>query len=418
MRITEDHIKSILFGVAVGDALGVPVEFSSRERMEQNPLSDMIGYGTYNQPKGTWSDDSTMTFCLAETLLDEEFNLRKLANRFINWVDWGYWTPHGELFDIGNTTHSAIERLRTIDNPEMAGGSHETDNGNGSLMRILPLIFETGKISISKSYDIIKSVSSLTHRHERSIISCFYYITFARHLIQGHSKESTYEMTNKIVKSELSQRGIQELELKHFERIFNNSISTLNYNQIRGSGYVIHSLESSIWCFLKTENYKDAVLKAINLGEDTDTTAAITGGLAAINYGFNSIPKEWVNQIVKKNEIEELADKLIEKYTKKIRLNDLPEIGDISGANKFAHEFSGYRSSVVETGKYSRETRSKIENNEIEKISVSELAESLFFHFRAVRHGGGEPNEKLVNRHIEILKIKLQNNGKPDDNTV
>ena len=90
MIITEDHIKSILFGVAVGDALGVPVEFSSRERMEQNPISEMIGYGTYNQPKGTWSDDSTMTFCLAETLLDDEFTLRKLANRFINWDDWGY----------------------------------------------------------------------------------------------------------------------------------------------------------------------------------------------------------------------------------------------------------------------------------------------------------------------------------------
>ena len=417
MRITEDHIKSILFGVAVGDALGVPVEFSSRERMEQNPLSEMIGYGTYNQPKGTWSDDSTMTFCLAETLLDNKFTLRKLANRFINWVDWGYWTPHGELFDIGNTTHSAIERLRTIEKPELAGGSHETENGNGSLMRILPLILETGKTSISKSYDIIKSVSSLTHRHERSIISCFYYLTFVRHLIQGHSKESTYEMTNKIVQSELKEREVEEAELKHFERILNDTIVTLNYNQLRGSGYVIHSLESSIWCLLKTENYKDAVLKAINLGEDTDTTAAITGGLAGLSYGFNSIPEEWVNQIVKKDKIEELANRLTEKYTKKIRFTDLPKIGDMSGANKFAHEFSGYRTSVEETGKYSRETRKKIESNQIEQISVNELAESLFFHFRAVRHGGGEPNEELVNTHIELLKIKLQNEGKPDDNT-
>ena len=417
MRITEEHIKSILFGVAVGDALGVPVEFSSRDRMEKNPLSEMIGYGTYKQPKGTWSDDSTMTFCLAETLLDDEFTLRKLANRFINWVDWGYWTPHGELFDIGNTTHSAIERLRTIEKPELAGGNHETENGNGSLMRILPLILETGKISISKSYDIIKSVSSLTHRHERSIISCFYYLTFARHLIQGHSKESTYEMTNKIVHSELKEREVEETELKHFERILNDSIVTLKYNQIRGSGYVIHSLESSIWCLLKTENYKEAVLQAVNLGEDTDTTAAITGGLAGLRYGFNSIPEEWVNQIVKKDEIEKLAIRLSEKYTMKIRLKDLPKIGDISGANKFAHEFSGYRTSVVETGKYSRETRKKIESNQIEQISVNELAESLFFHFRAVRHGGGEPNEELVNAHIELLRIKLQNEGKPDDNT-
>jgi ADP-ribosylglycohydrolase len=222
------------------------------------------------------------------------------------------------LFDIGNTTHSAIKRLRTIENPELAGGNHETENGNGSLMRILPLILETGKISISKSYDVIKSISALTHRHERSIISCFYYLTFARQLIQGHSKASTYEMTNKIVKAELNERGIHETELKHFDRLLNHEIPTLNYNQIRGSGYVIHSLESSVWCLLKTENYKGAVLKAVNLGEDTDTTAAITGGLAGLKYGFNSIPEEWVNLIIKKDEIKELADRLTEKYTKKI----------------------------------------------------------------------------------------------------
>jgi len=317
MSITEDHIKSILFGVAVGDALGVPVEFSSREKMEQNPLSEMIGFGTYNQPKGTWSDDSTMTFCLAESLLEDEFSLRKLSNRFINWVDWGYWTPHGELFDIGNTTHAAIEKLRTIEDPELAGGSHETENGNGSLMRILPLILKTSQQSISESYNLIQSVSSLTHRHQRSVISCFYYLTFARFLIQGHSKESSYEMTNKNVISQLEERNIQKEELIHFKRILYDQISTLEYSQIRGSGYVIHSLESSIWCLLKTNTYKEAVLKAINLGEDTDTTAAITGGLAALTYGFNSIPQNWISQIVKKDEIEELATSLTHKYTMK-----------------------------------------------------------------------------------------------------
>lgn len=408
MRITEDHIKSILFGVSVGDALGVPVEFSSRERMDLNPLSKMIGFGTYNQPPGTWSDDSTMTFCLAETLLDEEFSLRKLSNRFINWVDWGYWTPHGELFDIGNTTHAAIDRLRTIENPELAGGNHETENGNGSLMRILPLILETGKIAISDSYDLIKSVSSVTHRHDRSIISCFYYLTLARHLIQGHSKESSYALTNKIVKSQLNERSIEKKEQIHFNRILNNLIPTLEYSQIRGSGYVIHSLESSIWCLLKTGTYKEAVLKAVNLGEDTDTTAAITGGLAALKYGFNSIPDEWILQLVKKDEIEELAEKLSNKYLKKIQLKDIPEIGDIRGASKFAHEFSGYRASVEETGKYVKNIRLKIENNQIKEINIHDIAESLFFHFRAVRHGGREPNEELVNSHLKLMKTKLE----------
>jgi len=314
MRITGENIQSILFGVAVGDALGVPVEFKSRSYLNSNPVTEMVGYGTYNQPMGTWSDDSTMTFCLAETLLDDEFSLHKLGNRFINWVDWGYWTPHGELFDIGNATSSAIDRLRTIGQPDMAGGVSEMENGNGSLMRILPLVIETEKMTISDSYNLIKSVSSLTHRHERSIISCFYYLTLARQLIHGHSRESSYEMTNAIVRTQLNERGISQEEQIYFNRILNGSMPTLDYSELSGSGYVVHSLESSIWCLLNSDSYSGAVLNAIHLGEDTDTTAAITGGISALAFGFNSIPNEWIKVLVKKDEIQDLANRLCIKY--------------------------------------------------------------------------------------------------------
>jgi len=378
----------------------------------------MIGNGTYNQPKGTWSDDSTMTFCLAETLLDEEFSLRKLSNRFINWVDWGYWTPHGELFDIGNTTHSAIDRLRTIEKPELAGGTGVTENGNGSLMRILPLVLETSKLPISKSWELIENVSSLTHRHIRSIISCYYYLNYARLLMQGQSKENAYEITNKFVSDELKKRSIDSDEIKHFSRLLNGTIQNLEYEGLRGSGYVVHSLESSIWCLLNSETYKEAVLKAIHLGEDTDTTAAITGGIAALNFGSNSIPTEWLEDLVKFEEIKTLANKLTEKYTIKIRLSDVPEIGNVSAANKFAHDFSGYRSTFKETAKAALDTKKRIEANDTETISVDELAESLFFYFRAVRHGGGDADRDLVNTHIELIKQKLANQeGMPDDNS-
>ena len=408
MRITREHINSILFGVAVGDALGVPVEFTSREYLKKNPISEMQGYGTYDQPKGTWSDDSTMTFCLAETLLDDEFELQKLANRFINWVDWGYWTPHGELFDIGNTTHSAIERLRTIDKPELAGGSDETENGNGSLMRILPLVLETSQNHYVESWDLISNVSSLTHRHIRSIISCYYYLLFARKLMQGQSKESAYQQTNTLVKLVLKEKSIDERETVHFQRILNGEIPSLISKDIRGSGYVVDSLESSLWCLLNSNSYKDAVLKAIHLGEDTDTTAAITGGIAALSYGFESIPKEWINELVKKHDIIDLSTRLSDKYTMKIKLSDVPEIGDISGANKFVHQFSGYRITFAETSKAARETKKRIELGEIENLSVDDLAESLFFHFRAIRHGGGNANGSLVSKHIELIRNKLQ----------
>ncbi|MBK8854026.1 MAG: ADP-ribosylglycohydrolase family protein [Saprospiraceae bacterium] len=228
MRITEDHIKSIIFGVAVGDALGVPVEFSSRERLVEKPLTDMIGFGTYNLPKGTGSDVSPTTFLSRSNIYWRMwFDLKKLSNRFINWVDWGYWTPYGELFDIGNTTSKAIDNLRTIDNPENAGGSHEADNGNGSLMRILPLILKIGNLPIPHTYSIIKSVSSLTHRHERSVNACFYYLTLARYIILGHSKESAYQLTNTTVINEFKERQIIDKEFNEFKNILEGDLSNL-----------------------------------------------------------------------------------------------------------------------------------------------------------------------------------------------
>ena len=315
-REIRNSIEDALIGFITADALGVPVEFKSREYLKQNPVVDMIGYGTYNQPKGTWSDDSTMTLCLAETLLDKEFSLRKLANRFINWVDWGYWTPHGELFDIGNTTHAAVERLRTTNDPKLAGGKHETENGNGSLMRILPLVFELYDINDEEEqYKAIKEISSLTHAHERSILSCFYYLTYARFL-RGHYYPpiEMYKLTNNVFAKFIDNQPNLKNESRHFDRLLSNSIQELDETKIRSSGYVIDTLEAAVWCLLSTKNYKDAVLKAVNLGEDTDTVAAITGGLAGLYYGKKQIPNDWINSIAKLKEINELIDKLSDKY--------------------------------------------------------------------------------------------------------
>lgn len=407
MRIYDEHIKAIIWGVAVGDALGVPVEFLSRKTMEANPLADMIGYGTHHQPPGTWSDDSSLTFCLAETLLDDKFEIRKLANRFINWVDFAYWTAHDEVFDIGNTTSLSIERLRSSNDPVLAGGSTVHSNGNGSLMRILPLVFKTIKLSFGMTFDMVKSVSSLTHRHDRSIIACYYYIILAEQLIRGNNIQQAYQQTNRFVQEELLNRGISQEEKEHFTRIFDGSLPSLDYRDLRGSGYVIHSLEAAIWCSINSSNYTDAVLQAVNLGEDTDTTAAITGGLAALVHGYESIPGHWLRQLAKKEEIDDLIERLIEKYTRKIKLDVIPKSGDMKGANAFAHKYSGYKNSSKRTFEEVKLTRAKIEANETEDLGVEEIARSLFVHFRAVRHGGGHPDEYLVNQHLDLLRLKV-----------
>ncbi len=305
-------IKSVLFGVAVGDALGVPVEFKSRQTLSKNPVTDMIGNGTYGLPAGTWSDDSSLTFCLAEALT-QDFDLNVIARNFMNWTYENYWTPRGKVFDIGNATQQAISRLAKGEQPDSAGGFDENSNGNGSLMRILPLLFYLLDKPINERFNITKQVSSITHGHIRSVIACFYYLEFAKQILEGKDKFEIYRNLQSEIANYLTSLSISPKEIELFERLLKSDIRKIPEDEIYSSGYVLHTLESSIWCLLTTNCYEEAVLRAVNLGEDTDTTGAVTGGLAGLLYGFDSIPKNWLKQIARYDDIENLAERLSEK---------------------------------------------------------------------------------------------------------
>lgn len=311
---TRSEIESALFGVAVGDALGVPVEFKTRQAISANPVKDMIGYGTYQLPAGTWSDDSSLTFCLAEALT-QEFSLNTLGRNFVKWYHEKYWTPRGIVFDIGIATSQAITRIAQGEQPELAGGFEEGDNGNGSLMRILPLLFYVRDKPINERFDIARRVSSLTHGHVRAVIACFYYLEFARLICAGNDKFEAYRILQREVTDFLFSAAINPSEIKVFERVLSQNIDQLNEDAIHSSGYVVHTLEASIWCLLTTDSYQDAVLKAVNLGRDTDTTGAVTGGLAGLLYGLSSIPENWLSQLARRGDIENLAERLTEKIT-------------------------------------------------------------------------------------------------------
>lgn len=313
----RNSYKDVLFGVAVGDALGVPFEFRSRENISKDPATDMIGYGTYQLPAGTWSDDSSLTFCLAEAL-SVEFDLKTIAKNFRRWYYENFWTPHGNVFDIGITTRNAISRLNDTMEPEFAGDSDEHSNGNGSLMRILPLLFYTKGKPIEERFRIIKNVSSITHGHIRSAIACFYYLEFANGILLGKDKMQLYAELQETVPEFLRSFSVKEFEIEKFQRLFTGNIYEFNEEDIFSSGYVLHTLEASIWCLLTTKNYKDAVLLAVNLGEDTDTTAAVTGGLAGLLYGYETIPGEWKGQLARFADIEDLAFRMEEKIASKI----------------------------------------------------------------------------------------------------
>lgn len=302
---SKNHLQDILYGVAVGDALGVPVEFKSREYLRQNSVFTMQGFGSHDVRAGVWSDDSSLTFCLAESI-NEGFNLQKLANKFIAWKNENYWTPEGEVFDIGIATSIAIDRLAKGMNPELAGGMEEFDNGNGSLMRILPLVLYCKDKPISERFKVTKQVSSLTHRHIRSVIGCFYYLEFARQIMEGKDKLDIYENLKTEVQDFLKSININSAEIAIYNRLLNGNVYELEEDEIKSSGYVVHTLEASIWSLLTTDNYVDAVLKAVNLGEDTDTTGAVTGGLAGMLYGFETIPLSWVTILPRIEDINAL----------------------------------------------------------------------------------------------------------------
>lgn len=280
-----------IMGLVVGDALGVPFEFKKRDTFK---ATDMVGYGTYYQPVGTWSDDSSLTLATVESMERMgRIDLNDIMRNFSGWLTFGAFTPYGNTFDVGNTTRGAIYRFECGMSPKECGGKTIMDNGNGSLMRILPLAFTTCN---SKE---IRNVSALTHAHEISKQACEIYIFFARDLIAGEDKEL------------LSAYGLSE----GFERL--ETIQNLKRDEIKSTGYVVDSLEAALWCFLNTDNYRDCVLEAVNLGEDTDTIAAIAGGLAGIYYGVGGekgIPEGWIEQIARKEYIKDLCDAFENKF--------------------------------------------------------------------------------------------------------
>ena len=318
--MNANKVVAALLGVATGDALGVPYEYRSREDMSKDPATGMVGYGTYHQPPGTWSDDSSLTFCLAESLLNG-YDLADIAGRFIRWRDESYWTARGEVFDIGNTTFRAINRLKRIlttgeqgELKKLKSEGDEQENGNGSLMRILPLVVYIKGKEITEQFEITWEVSALTHRHIRAAMSCFIYLKLAEKILEGTDKISAYKEMREDTRHLWDRINFPEEERWHFRKVIQQDIREVPLDDLKTGGYVIEVLESAIWFFLNRENYKDTVLSIINLGHDTDTSAAIAGGLAGICYGQEEIPGEWLASLARKNEIIELGNKLFERY--------------------------------------------------------------------------------------------------------
>jgi len=309
----DNKIQGGIIGHCVGDALGVPVEFNSRESLRRNPVTDMRGYGTHDQPPGTWSDDTSMTLCLLDSLANG-LNYDDIMKKFLLWFEYAEYTPHGEVFDFGSTTAGAIGRFTRGVEPLHCGGTSERDNGNGSLMRILPLAFYFRSQYGSRYTDncevfyIIHNVSSLTHAHKRSLIACGIYLSIAGNLFDASDLKNGICAGIRKAKDHYEKNNDYAGELTYFSRLFEENFSELPLGEIKSSGYVVDTLEAAIWCLLNTSYYGECVLKAVNLGNDTDTVAAVAGGLAGIYYGADTIPSKWISQMARLDYIKSLCE--------------------------------------------------------------------------------------------------------------
>jgi len=266
MKTLSDSIQDAFIGFATGDALGVPVEFETREWLQENPVQGMLGGMRYNQPPGTWSDDSSMVFCAAESLCGG-YDLEDIALRYSNWKNERFWTPRGRVFDIGIQTNKAIDRidrflemgLRIRPIPEQ--GVNEKENGNGSLMRILPFAFFLKDKPAEECYRIIREVSALTHAHTRAVTGCFIYVRFIMSLLEGKDKYQAYtELRNFI--PDFCRNSTGSCEYEYYSRILDHNIADFPEATIRSSAYVIHTLEACLWCVMRNDNYRDTVLQA------------------------------------------------------------------------------------------------------------------------------------------------------------
>lgn len=301
-------IKDGIIGLAIGDAMGVPGEFKDREELKNNPITDMIDGGIHRQPIGSFSDDTSMTLATMDSIIEKgKIDTEDMAKKFVNWYRNGEYTATNKLFDIGDTTKQALAKFELkIDKAINCGGIGEYDNGNGSLMRILPIVYYLhykGLLQDKEIKNLIDDVSSITHKHEISILGCYIYSRYCMFILDGKDKNEAYNE----IKS-LNFNMFSDYSLSKYHRILREDISILQEKDIFSDGYVVHTLEAVLWLFLNSDDYNNTILKAVNLGHDTDTVAAITGSLLGIYYGFDSINDKWKESLKKYHYIIDMCE--------------------------------------------------------------------------------------------------------------
>lgn len=296
MDACRDRAVGALVGLAVGDAVGTTLEFATRDSYE--PLTDMVGGGPFNLEAGQWTDDSSMALALADSLISHNgFNARDLMGRFQEWMEDGRYSSTGTCFDIGVTTHAAIQRWQSTGDP-IAGSTDQFSAGNGSIMRLAPVAIRYWR-NHPRLDDVARRQSETTHATIACLDACSVMAHMLAKLISG-SQALHYE------------GSIANVSDRRIRQVAAGSWRGRPRSSIRGSGYVVESLEAALWSVGRTGNFEQAVLTAANLGEDADTTAAIAGQFAGALYGLSAIPRKWLAQLAKSDQIIAMGNALFD----------------------------------------------------------------------------------------------------------
>ncbi len=307
-----------IMGVATGDALGLPVQFMSRKEILKNPVTGMIDDELLKAPRGVWSDDTSMTLAIMDSLIQRKrVDPKDVMDRFEAWLFDAQYCSVGRAIDVGSTCGTSIDKYRRTRDINTCGKTGEMANGNGSLMRTAPLSLYYslqviyGKCSVDKAIEGIHKISALTHNHPRACIACGLDFFCFKAVISNEGD------LNKLL-----QKGLYEGftyytakedyvdDLLYYKRVLDVEVfKNTPVDEIFSSGYVVDTFEAAIWCLISTDSYKDAMLKAVNLGEDTDTVAAVAGGIAGLYYGYKDIPEEWKKVLMRRDYLEEMCEK-------------------------------------------------------------------------------------------------------------
>lgn len=307
------RVKGGLYGLLIGDAVGVPYEFSSPEELPPRALLEMVPPEDFRRAHqgvkpGTWSEDGAMALCLLESLLTSDaLNLQDLVQRFVRWECEGHLAVDGAVFDIGLQTREALRNVARGMSPERCGLAGMAQNGNGSLMRVLPLaLWHTG--TNLELVQLAHAQSIVTHRHVRSQVCCALYVLVARALLDGASMDDAWADSEGILSTLYGTMPAFSAELGH--------VLAAKTVPPTGSGYVVDSLWSARHA-CRAGRYEDVVKSAVELGNDTDTTACIAGGLAGIHFGFEAIPLKWTDALRGRDLVRPLEQQLLRQITGK-----------------------------------------------------------------------------------------------------